>query len=502
MKKKLTFGFIVMSMNSYAQDKPNIVLFLVDDMGVMDSSVPFISDEKGKALSQPLNDWYRTPNMERLAEQGIRFSTFYAQSVSSPSRISIMTGQNAARHRTTNWIDGKRNNRNTYGPKAWNWLGMNKKTVSYPHLLQEAGYKTIHIGKAHFGCLESESRNPKVIGFDINIAGGVMGRPGSYLSENEYGHKKGAKECAVPNLEKYYDTQTFLTDALTAEALNEVRKAVMEGRPFYLNMCHYAVHGPFEEDKRFIKNYTVGKFSNIKKAPAFASLIEGVDKSLGEIIEEFKKLGIAENTLIIFLGDNGGDAPLGEGDEYGAAAPFKGKKGSEYEGGVRVPFIISWMKPNKNNKLQKKFPIAQNCIQTQMATIMDIFPTILSVSGAKFPQNYNIDGSSLIKLMSGCKDKKHRDDFLMHYPHEHRGNYFTTYRKGDWKIIYYYNPQTGVPAYKLYNLKEDPYEKNDLSRSKKDILKKMCSMMYDRLQIEAAVYPQDKNGNELTPVIP
>lgn len=502
MKEIITFAAFSTIVTVKAQEKPNIVVFLVDDMGLMDTSVPFVTDAKGNPVSQPLNDWYRTPNMERLAKQGLRFSTFYAQSVSSPSRISIMTGQNAARHRTTNWIDGRRNNRNKYGPKDWNWFGMDSKTVTYPHLLQEAGYKTIHIGKAHFGCLKSESRDPKVVGFDVNIAGGVMGRPGSYLPENGYGHIKGSKECAVPDLEKYHRTQTFLTDALTIEALNEVRKAVKEERPFYLNMSHYAVHGPFEDDKRFLGNYQSGEFSKIKKAPSFAALIEGMDKSLGEIMDEFEKLGIAENTLIIFLGDNGGDAPLGGGDEYGSAAPFRGKKGSEYEGGVRVPFIVSWMKPDKNNELQKRFPIAQNCVQTQMATIMDIFPTIAALSGSRIPEGYDVDGSSLIKLMSGKKDKHHRDDFLMHFPHEHRGNYFTTYRKGDWKVIYYYNPETGIPSYRLYNLKNDPYEKKDVSSSEKRMLRKMCVMMSDRLKLEKAVYPQDKNGIILTPVIP
>ena len=139
-----------------AQERPNIIVFLVDDMGLMDTSVPFVTDENGNAQRQPLNDWYRTPNMERLANQGIRFSTFYAQSVSSPSRASIMTGQNAARHRTTNWINAESNNRTPYGPFDWNWKGLTHQDMIYPYLLQQAGYKTIHVGKAHFGCLKSE----------------------------------------------------------------------------------------------------------------------------------------------------------------------------------------------------------------------------------------------------------------------------------------------------------------------------------------------------------
>ena len=125
MKKHLFASLAALSAAATlaAQERPNIVVFLVDDMGLMDTSVPFITDRNGEPQRQPLNDWYRTPNMERLAAQGICFSTFYAQSVSSPSRTSIMTGQNAARHRTTNWIKAESNNRDQFGPYEWNWQG-------------------------------------------------------------------------------------------------------------------------------------------------------------------------------------------------------------------------------------------------------------------------------------------------------------------------------------------------------------------------------------------
>ena len=128
-----------------AEERPNIVLFLVDDMGLMDTSLPFDVDTLGNPLRNPLNDWYHTPNMERLAQQGIRFSTFYCQSVSSPSRTSLMTGQNAARHRTTNWIHAESNNRTPYGPFEWNWMGLTHANPIYPALLQLAGYRTILI---------------------------------------------------------------------------------------------------------------------------------------------------------------------------------------------------------------------------------------------------------------------------------------------------------------------------------------------------------------------
>ena len=211
-----------------AQDKPNIIVFLVDDMGVMDTSVPFITDATGNVIPQPLNDWYRTPNMERLANRGVRFSTFYAQSVSSPSRTSIMTGQNAARHRTTNWINAENNNRDEFGPYEWNWKGLRSSDITYPALLKSAGYKTIHVGKAHFGCNDSFGENPRNIGFDVNIAGSAIGHPGSYHGENGYGWIKGQRARAVPALEQYHGTNTFLSDALSLEAMKEVKKAVSE----------------------------------------------------------------------------------------------------------------------------------------------------------------------------------------------------------------------------------------------------------------------------------
>lgn len=481
------------------EDRPNVIVFLVDDMGLMDTSVPFITDKDGKPMRQPLNDWYRTPNMERLAQQGIRFSTFYAQSVSSPSRTSLMTGQNATRHRTTNWINAESNNRTPFGPPEWNWKGITKSMETLPKVLQQAGYKTIHIGKAHFGCNGSEGENPLNLGFDVNIGGSAIGHPGSYYGESGYGNLKGQKERAVPDLEKYHGTNTFLSDALTLEANREIAQAVQEKRPFFLNMSHYAVHAPFEADKRFLSHYTDP--DKAKAAQAFATLIEGMDKSLGDIMEQLEKLGIADNTLILFLGDNGGDAPLGDERGYGSSAPLRGKKGTEFEGGMRVPFIASWAKPQPKSKRQKNFPIAQGAVQTQIGTIMDIYPTVLSVTGCKIPKGYTIDGVNLKQLLSGKKDQKRSERFLMHFPHAHRGNYFTVYRDGDWKLIYYYHPETpDQPGYLLYNLAEDPAESKDLSSSLPEKSKDMIQKMTKQLDAEGALYPVDKQKNVVRPV--
>lgn len=481
--------------------RPNIILFVVDDMGVMDTSLPFLTDGQGHPQRHPLNDWYRTPNMERLAAQGTRFETFYAQSVSSPSRVSIMTGQNAARHRTTNWINTESDNRTIYGPAQWNWQGIHDARHTLPQVLKDAGYHTIHVGKAHFGCQQSIGANPTKIGFDVNIAGSSIGQPGSYLGVNGYGWIKGRRDRAVPDLEKYHGTDIFLTDALTIEACNQIKQCLKSDKPFFINMAHYAVHAPFEADQRFLSHYPPG--SKDDQARAFATLIEGMDRSLGTIMDSLRTWGIAQNTLIIFIGDNGSDAPLGKPDAQASSAPLRGKKGAEYEGGTRVPFIAAWAKPESGNPLQRKYPIAVNHIQTQMGTIMDLYPTLLQVASARTPKDYVTDGSALWPMLNGIQDKHHRRDFLMHFPHgEHRANYFTTYRNGDWKIIYYYNPETdGKPTCRLYNLKSDPYENHDVHERYPHITSRLCRQMISRLQEEHALYPIDKQGKTLFPVV-
>lgn len=495
-KSTLIISTLMAATQAIAQEHPNIILFLVDDMGVMDTSVPFLTNKVGEVQTYPLNEWYRTPNMEKLAARGIRFSTFYAQSVSSPSRVSIMTGQNAARHRTTNWINSESNNRTTYGPYEWNWEGLRCDLPVYPKLLRAEGYRTIHIGKAHYGCIGSDGENPLNLGFDVNIGGNSIGQPGSYYGEWGYGRTKGNSSRAVPGLDKYHGSNIFLTDALTMEAMREIERAVEDSVPFYLNMSHYAVHQPFEADSRYIDSYRNSGKGHL--AEAFATLVEGMDRSLGNLMQKLEELGVAENTLIFFLGDNGGDAPLGGAADYASSAPLRGKKGSEYEGGVRVPFIASWAKPDATNRFQKRFPIACNAVQLQQGTVMDIYPTILSVAEIDVPEGYILDGSNLKRLLRGKKDKRHRDDFLMHFPHgEHRANYFTTYRKGNWKLIYYYNSDTtGEPSWKLYNLLDDPFEQNNLASKYPHKANELIDKMHNRLKEENALYPL-KRGDEM-----
>ena len=489
--------------------KPNIILFLVDDMGLMDTSVPFVLDAKGEPQKYPLNEFYRTPSMEKLAAAGTRFSQFYAHSVCSPTRASIMTGQNSARHRTTNWISAERNNRTAYGPSEWNWLGEYKNAAFLPRLLKKAGYFTIHAGKAHFGPNGAVAENPVNLGFDINIAGNSFGQPGSYYGQDGYGLlSEKRKHRAVPGLKKYHGTDTFLTDALTIEANTYIERAVKENKPFFLHMSHYAVHAPFDSDPRFIKNYTHSGKS--KTAQAYATLIEGMDKSLGDIMQKLDALDVAENTLIIFLGDNGSDAPLGATHNHTSSAPFRGKKATHYEGGMLVPFIAAWGKADENNASQQKLPIPAGAIQTQMGTIFDLLPTICKLADVEVPIDMPLDGYDLTPQFAGNRNETRKEDFLNHFPHDHRSSYFTSYVNDGWKVIYHYPlPARGQkakanelsPKYELFNLKEDPFEKKDLSKSHPEKLQTIMTAMIKDLEAKKALYPQ-KDNKELRPEMP
>jgi arylsulfatase A-like enzyme len=484
-------------------ERPNIVVFLVDDMGVMDTSVPFLTDASGQAKRYPLNDYYRTPNMERLAARGIRFNQFCAMSVCSPTRISIMTGQNAARHRATNWINPDQDNRGPSGPPDWNWAGLKPGDVTLPGLLHDAGYLTMHVGKAHFGPRALPGSDPLKLGFDRNIAGASFGAPGSYYAKNDFDRAKtakakakaGAPNHAVPHLEKYHGTDIFLTEALTIEAKTLVADAAKKQQPFFLHFAHYAVHAPFESDPRFAANYKdSGKPAN---AQAFATLVEGMDKSLGDLLDHLEALGIAENTLIFFLGDNGSDAPLGHEHAVACAAPLRGKKGSHYEGGMRIPFIAAWAKPAAGNAHQQRLPISVGAIQSQQAAVTDIFPTVLALAGAKSPRTHVVDGARLDTLLAGRRDPRRAETFLMHYPHApHRSDYWTSYRDGEWKVIYHYFPSAASENshYQLFHLGRDPFEQKNLAATEPAELRRMMQSLIVSLEKHAAVYPVEKAG--------
>jgi arylsulfatase A-like enzyme len=462
-----------------AKDKPNILIFLVDDMGLMDTSVPFVVDDAGKPVMHKQNQFYRTPNMEKLAAQGLRFTHFYANSVCSPTRLSLLNGQYSARHGVTQWINPSKKNE---GPAAWKWQGLGANDFSVVSMLKESGYTTLHAGKAHLAPFQHVGADPLNLHFEHNIGGTAIGHPGSYFGTKNFG--KGNIHY-VPGLEKYHGKEIFLTEAITLETILKIKELSALEKPFFLHLSQYAVHSPFQSDPRFANNYKDGKESADLKT--FATLIEGMDKSLGDVIHCLEAQGEAENTLIFFLGDNGSDSPMGEPHEYTSSAPYKGKKATHLEGGMLVPFIISWAKTDPSNPLQKKFPVKPGIITEQFGSICDILPTIAEVSGAPIPASHKVDGQSLVEQMARHTGP-HKQQFLMHYPHAHRSVNFTAFRNGDWKCIKYYDSGTA----ELYNLKVDPYEKSDLAATNAEKLAEMQNQMQAALDDAKALYWENK----------
>jgi len=480
MKKSSLLVFFAALSAAADVPRPNILLVLIDDMGLMDTSLPFLADDSGNPEKHPLNEFYHTPAMEKMAAQGFRASRFYANSVCSPTRASIMNGQSAARHRTSQWISPKGRNRGKHDPADWNWSGFNKDDVTLPRLLQTAGYRTIHCGKGHFGPFGSESEDPRGIGFDVNIAGGSIGRPSSFYGEDGYGHVRGTSNThKVPGLESYRGTETYLSEALTLELKKEITATVKAKQPFFAYMSHYAVHSPFHADPRFVSRYEAKEGYSNKEA-AYASMVEGIDKSLGDLMAHIDSLGVSENTLVIFLGDNGGDAPMGSVHGHASSAPLRGKKGTHYEGGMRVPFIVAWAKPCKDMHIQKLFPIQQDVFDPEkIASVHDLFPTLLNLVEVEVPDGHTLDGSSLWRWFAGAAAVQPQR-FLMHFPHSHRSSYFTVLIDGHHKLIWHQMRENNK-RFELFDLAKDPYENQNLAHSRPELLKNMRQLMAEEL---------------------
>lgn len=413
-----------------------------------------------------------------------------------------MTGQNSARHRTTQFISPVGKNTGASGPEAWNWAGLTPTDVTLPRLLQHTGYRTIHIGKGHFAPPGHAGEDPSVLGFDVNIGGAAHGQPGSYWGQDGYGNLNPKRvNRAVPGLEKYHGTETFLTEALTIEAKAEIDTAVELDQPFFLYMSHYAVHSPFQADPRFSAHYKGSDKG--ASGEAFATLVEGMDKSLGDLMDHLTARGLAENTLILFMGDNGTAAPFGGADEILVASPLRGKKATSWEGGIRVPFVAAWARPDSTQVIQRRLPIPVGGVQAKLGVCYDVFPTILALTGGEAPDDHVVDGRDLRGLLTGGDAAERHDSFLSHFPHEHANSYFTSYRDGDWKVIYHYFPASGelTDRYKLFNLREDPSESTNLAVKEPRQLRVLAKAMIRELEEMNALYPV-VSGVEQRPILP
>jgi arylsulfatase A-like enzyme len=471
-------------------ERPNILFFLVDDMGVFDTVVPFVHDAAGKPVSSPLQHRYRTPNMERLAANGVRFSNARAFSVCTPTRTAIISGQHPARLQITTWTHPKQG-RDTgevsggelRGP-AWRTGGLDPAMLTLPRLLQSAGYHTIHCGKAHFGPDDSPAGDPRNLGFAVNIGGYGGGGPGSYWGEKNFSAawRNGGHDWDIPGLGKYHGRKTFLTEALTLELTDALTAAVREEKgPFFAHMSHYAVHAPFEADERFSANYP-----ELTGMPlAFATLIEGMDKSLGDLLGTLESLGVASKTLVVFYSDNGSDGPPN--------LPLRGKKGTRFDGGSRVPMIVAWAKPDPAEPLQKQWPVLPGAIEDDLVTPMDFLPTLARVAGAVLPENIPFDGHDLGPYLRGMPGTHRPQRFALHFPHgRHNNELFTTLVDGSWKLIY----QHAERDWQLTNIALDPTEKRNMAAERPELALAMARKMIEGLDEMKAQWPVDRKSGE------
>ncbi len=480
--------------------KPNIVLFLVDDMGWQDCSVPFWNQVT------PFNKIYHTPNMQRLADEGMKFTNAYATPVCTPTRTSFMSGMNVTHHGISSWTSPNKNNNtdeldDQMSPAEWNLNGLSpvpgiEKTMyatTFPSLLKKAGYFTIHVGKAHWASMGTPGTDPKNLGFIVNVAGHAGGHPQSYLGEDNYGNITGKTQPqAVPDLESYFGSATFLTEALTKEALNALETPIENKQPFFLSMAHYAIHVPIMADKRFVqKYYDAGMDSTEAK---YAALIEGMDKSLGDLMDYLKQKKVDQNTIIIFMSDNGGLGlvPPRRGVAQTQNLPLKAGKGSVYEGGIREPMIVKWPGVVKPKSIANQYVIAE-----------DFFPTILEMAKVKnYKTVQTIDGKS---FMPSLKNEKYSDttrELIWHMPNKWISkdgpgiNYYSAIRKGQWKMIY--SMRTGKKE--LYNLVEDIGEQQDISNAYPQKVKQLSNILSNQLRRWNTPMPYFRATNKKVPL--
>lgn len=508
MKYKIGLSLAAMSCaiaTSQATTRPNIIFFVVDDMGWGDSSVAY-----GDSL-YPVNKRFYTPNMEKLANKGVRFGNAYACPVSSPTRTSMMSGMNSAHTGITDFttaVPGVPSDA-SHKPEAlandvllppdWNWNGISPtqgspRTIQITplaQLLKDNGYYTIHVGKGHWAAAGTPGASPYNLGFCVNVAGQVAGKPTSYYGEENYGNTKEKwSTFSTMNMTEYYGTNTHLTEALTLEALKTLDFPIKQGIPFYLHLAHHGVHTPITPDPRFVQHYLD---EGLDQGQAnYASLVEGVDKSLGDVMDFLDEKGIADNTIIIFLSDNGGNSEnLSKGGiVHTQNLPLREGKASCYEGGVRVPLMMYC--PGET-EAGKKIDAPVIC--------EDIYPTILDLANIK---NYNtiqqLDGLSLADAAKGKATLDPERELVFHFPHQWKPyplediDYLTAMRKGDWKIVYRHRTQD----LELYNLKKDIGERNNLAKKNPKKLKEMAKGLSDKLREWKSPMPAFReNGKQI-----
>ena len=479
--------------------KPNVVLFMVDDMGWMDSS-PYGSK------------YYETPNMQRLARQSMRFTDAYAVPLCSPTRASILTGQHSARHGVTS-ASGHRppakpgtsrypkraapNKRLIYASSK-NYL--DPKLITVAEVLRSAGYRTGHFGKWHLGL--TPEFWPDKHGFETTWHCAPDPGPPSYFSP--YGVATKGKPSGRQKVGNISDGPKgeYITDRLTDEALKFIE--ANRDRRFYLNLWHYGVHGPWGHKEKYTARFAKKKDPRGKQRnPIMASMLKSVDDSLGRVLAKLDELGLTENTLFIFYSDNGGNTHSNTPDSrqmksikpghprYSFVrdwkkwagpepptnnAPLREGKGRIYEGGQRVPLMVRW--PGK---------IKPGTTSNAIVGAIDLYPTILDALKLKRPKAHIIDGISFLPVLTQTGKLK-RKSYFTWFPHLIPA---VSVRHGDWKLIRRFEPHPKYPeVVELYNLKQDIGESKNLAGKMPDKVKQLSALIDGFIAKTGALTPK------------
>lgn len=432
-----------------AADRPNIVVIMADDFGWKD-------------LHCYGNERLDTPNLDRLSQQGMRFTDGYSASpVCTPTRAAMMTGQSPARLAITNHAPGNGKNFRLPGSnlQAANWstfLPLEHETIA--ERLHEAGYATGFVGKWHLSHRKGRDKTgkfeprlrPEHQGFDLNIGGCGYGGPPTYFAPYR-----------IPAL-KDGPKGEYLPERLTDECINFIKHS--GDKPFFLSWWNYSVHYPFEAPADLIEKYKKRVGPGITN-PTYAAMIEGMDRAIGRFLTWLDDSGHADNTFLIFTSDNGA---------WGTdMRPLRGQKGHLWEGGIRVPWIIRWpgkIKPGVTNST----PIIST----------DAFPTILEVAGLKPRENQVLDGVNLVPMLTGAADLE-RDAVFFHYPNYafHKKNRLgSAIRAGQYKLILRYDDD----SVELYDLQSDIGEQKNLAQDKPQLA--------DRLRVRLESWLSQSNA--------
>ncbi|MPZ19065.1 MAG: sulfatase-like hydrolase/transferase [Luteitalea sp.] len=387
--------------------RPNVILILADDLGWAD-------------LAAYGNTYNETPNIDRLARQGVRFTQFYAGPVCSPTRANLQSGQDQARFGITQHIPGhRRPYARLIDPIVPLHLPLEVET--FAERLRRTGYATGYFGKWHLG---GPGYGPADQGWETAVE-----------------HQGNTAPPRVSGRGGEQRTAEFLTD----KALDFIE--ANRDQPFLLQVSHFAVHIPLSTTPHLLAKYEAKPpMSGYPSLPVYAGLLEELDQGVGRIADTVDRLGLAERTLILFLSDNGGLEHEQSGRVVTSNQPLRGEKGTLYEGGIRVPAIARWT---------GRIPAATHS-DTPVTTI-DLYPTLLEIVDLTGPKNQPLDGTSFASLLQAPTTPLARDALYWHLPHYHHSTPASAIRRGDWKLIEFFEDG----ALELYNLRADPGEQTN-----------------------------------------